>query len=488
MKNSIHQKILFSFFFILSVIGLTGFAVYQSNQRMQDSVKWINHTEQVINISEKILSLTIDIETGSRGYALTQDSSFLDPIFKAEKTIFGNLTTLRYLTADNIHQKSRIDSLDVLIPKRIAFSLKTIEQRNSNGLLMVIQSVETKEGKNYSDQIRSTISNIQIEENNLLQVRKQQNETQVQVFNWFSTVMFLVMIISAILLLISIYKNLKQSHEKKIKADELIIINNELKISENKYQKLNEELEQLVVERTAKLEAANKELESFSYSVSHDLRAPIRAINGYTKILEEDYAEKLDQDGCLILESIVNNSKKMGSLIDDLLAFSKLGRKTITGSKIDMQEMVTVICEEITKENPDKQIDFKIHPLPTIYADPSLIKQVWLNLIGNSVKYSKYKPKSIIEIDAYQKEGKTVYSIKDNGAGFDMKYYNKLFGVFQRLHGQDEFEGTGIGLAIVQKVVTKHNGTVWGESIVDEGATFYFSLPNSKIESIEITN
>ena len=178
----------------------------------------------------------------------------------------------------------------------------------------------------------------------------------------------------------------------------------------------------------------------------------------------------------------------MGHLIDDLLAFSKLGRKAISDSEINMQEMVSALCDEISKESPDRLIEFTIHPLTPIYGDTSLINQVWINLIGNAVKYSKYKPKSIIEIGCNQKDDQTVYFIKDNGAGFDMKYYNKLFGVFQRLHGQDEFEGTGIGLAIVHKVVTRHNGSVWAESVVNEGASFYFSLPNTKIIVPEFTS
>lgn len=481
MKNSIHQKVLLSFFSVIIVIGLTGYAVYQSNVKMHDSSKWIDHTEQVINLSETALSLTKDIETSARGYVITKDSAFLEPIIIAKKTIFKNIAALRELTQDNISQKVRLDSLAIYIQKRITFSNLSIEMRNTGGLASAVRIVSTKEGKEYTDKIRFIINEIQTEEYKLLKQRKLLNEQQVTIFNWFSAAMFLLMSFAAALLLISFYRNLIQTRDKILKADELIILNNDLKISEAKYQKLNEDLELLVVERTAKLELANKELESFSYSISHDLRAPIRAINGYTKILEEDYADKLDEDGVTALASIVTNSKKMGHLIDDLLAFSKLGRKQISGSEINMQEMVSTLCDEISKENPNRLIEFTIHPLTPINGDPSLINQVWINLIDNSVKYSKYKIKTVIEIGCYQKDDQTVYFIKDNGAGFDMKYYNKLFGVFQRLHGQDEFEGTGIGLAIVQKIVIRHNGLVWGESVLDESANFYFSMPNKKI-------
>jgi signal transduction histidine kinase len=272
-----------------------------------------------------------------------------------------------------------------------------------------------------------------------------------------------------------------QNEEKEKRAEELIIANKELKNAEDDIRKLNDELEQKVIDRTAQLESVNKELGSFSYSVSHDLRAPIRAINGYTKILVEDYGEKFDADGMTILHSIIHNSKKMGNLIDDLLAFSKLGRKQVTVSEIDMTGLVKLIKDELLFDEGENIPVFNIMPLLPAKGDKSLIKQVWINLISNAIKYSKYKEKTTIEIGAYEKGRLVVYYVKDAGAGFDMQYYDKLFGVFQRLHSQEEFEGTGIGLAIVQKIVHRHHGTVWAESKLDEGTTFYFSLQQSNL-------
>jgi light-regulated signal transduction histidine kinase (bacteriophytochrome) len=272
-----------------------------------------------------------------------------------------------------------------------------------------------------------------------------------------------------------------QNTEKEKRAQELIEANNELKKAQDDIRKLNEELEQKVIDRTAQLESVNKDLEAFSYSVSHDLRAPIRAINGYTKILKEDYEEILDEEGVVVLQSIIENSKKMGNLIDDLLAFSKLGRKQVTVSDVDMNDLVLLVREELINDVSGYTPVFNITPLIPAKGDRSLLKQVWFNLMSNAVKYSRYNKEATIEIGAFIKDRFIVYYVKDEGAGFDMQYYDKLFGVFQRLHSQEEFEGTGIGLAIVQKVVHRHHGQVWAESTLEKGSTFYFSLPQHNL-------
>jgi PAS domain S-box-containing protein len=253
---------------------------------------------------------------------------------------------------------------------------------------------------------------------------------------------------------------------------------------ENEMRKMNEELEHRVADRTKRLEeshhlliAANKDLEAFTYSVSHDLRAPLRAIEGYTKILEEDYSGKLDQNAIKIILSILRNTGKMGTLIDDLLALSHVGRSQMKISMTIMKKIVESVYSEITENKENLKIEFTIADLDDILCDPGLIRQVWVNLISNAVKFSSRAEIIRISVASTHKENTILYSITDNGTGFDMEYYPKLFGVFERLHGTDEYDGTGVGLAIVKRIITKHGGEVWAHSKPGQGATFSFSLP-----------
>ena len=220
----------------------------------------------------------------------------------------------------------------------------------------------------------------------------------------------------------------------------------------------------------------NKELESFSYSVSHDLRAPLRAIDGFSSLLLKTLDGKLDKDERRRFNLILDSTKKMYHLIDDLLALSRIGRTEQILEKVDMNRLAESVWQQQLAANPDHKIDVKIGKLPSAIGDEGLLRQVFLNLLANAVKFTKKRKKAIIEIGSESNEKENIYYVKDNGTGFDMKYYDKLFGVFQRLHLESEYEGTGVGLAIVQRIIHRHGGRVWTEGKAGKGATFYFSL------------
>jgi PAS domain S-box-containing protein len=248
------------------------------------------------------------------------------------------------------------------------------------------------------------------------------------------------------------------------------------KRAEEEVRALNAELEQRVARRTAELTAANQELEAFSYSVSHDLRAPLRGIDGFSRILLEDYAADLPEEAKHYLELVRTNAQQMSHLIDDLLAFSRLSRQPLSRHRIDTAAMVHQCIAALAEERAGRRVEISVGDLPDCTADPALVRQIWLNLLSNALKYTRRRNPARITVGWRAEGNEVVYLIGDNGVGFDMRYIDKLFGVFQRLHQANDYEGTGVGLAIVQRIIHRHGGRIWAEAAVEQGATFSFTL------------
>ena len=249
------------------------------------------------------------------------------------------------------------------------------------------------------------------------------------------------------------------------------------KAADEELRKLNDDLENRVQSRTAELQEVNQELEAFSYSVSHDLRAPLRHLDGFSRILQEEFGPQLPSEARHYLDRVRSAATNMSNLVEDLLQLSRVGRQLPRRQRASLRALCDEAVREILPEANGREICWKFHDLPDVEADPILLRQVFTNLLSNAVKFTRKQPAPVIEVGARKESGKAVVFVKDNGTGFDPRYADKLFGVFQRLHRQDEYEGTGIGLATVQRIVHKHGGSVWAESQLGHGATFFFSLP-----------
>ena len=262
----------------------------------------------------------------------------------------------------------------------------------------------------------------------------------------------------------------------------------ERKRAESEVRRLNAELELRVVARTTELVASNQELESFTHSVSHDLRAPLRHLDGYAQILMEEFGPQLPEEAALLLNKIRKSSQNMSQLVDDLLNLSRVGKQQLARQRVPLQPIVESVLEDIKLEAPNRDVEWHIGALPEVDCDVGLMKLVFTNLLSNAVKYTRPRQHAVIEVGETDRAGETATFVRDNGVGFNMKYANKLFGVFQRLHRLEEFEGTGVGLATVARIIRKHGGKIWAEGEVNKGATFYFTLPSANGKAAPAAN
>ncbi|MBC7485925.1 MAG: CHASE3 domain-containing protein [Cytophagaceae bacterium] len=562
-------KVVIGFIITLSLVILMGIYTYDNNNSQLKASLWVDHTHQVLYRSEQLLSTLTDIETGQRGFCLTNNIDFLVPYSIGKQNIHPQVKFLKLLTRDNPRQYTRILKLEKLIEQKLAFSDEVVDlyKKNPQESILLITSLK---GKKLMDVIRLTFGDLMSEEKMLLEQRTIENEKQIAKSNLIFIAMLAVTVLILLGLFYTIYLNLRarnRAEQELLKAskdiedlydnapcgyhsldpngmflqanntlcewlgytkEELIgkkkifdLMNEEgLKSFQENFPKLKEKWVihnvqfdivrkdktsfPVIVNSTAiydsngnylksrtttfdnteqkqandKINTLNEELEAFTYTVSHDLRSPLRSISGYAQILQEDYGQTLDDEGKRVTNVIIKSSKRLGQLIDDLLNFSQIGRKELSNNHINMHAMVEQLVNDFKEQGKTLPIEFNVHHLDDCRGDLNMIRQVWYNLLSNAIKYSQKKNSINIEIGSYVKGSESIYYIKDNGAGFDMQYVHKLFGVFQRLHRINEFEGTGVGLAIVKRIVTRHGGHVWAEGLPDLGATFYFSIPN----------
>jgi len=450
---------------------------------LQDAQGWTAHTRQVLLTAAELRSQLLQLETNSRGYGLTGKDDFLPAFRNAESKAPVVAAELSHLVSDNPTQRERAAELQEMTRRKIE-----IADRNLQAFLAARSSMHPDEsatrileGKETMDAFNRLASIFVAEEDRLLIQRmshldKQQEMSQRVLLMAVGTGI-VTGIVAVLIFSFSVARRLMllQLDSRRIASGELMQTPPGAKDEIGDLGRALHLVSRKIHDQMQGLESLNRDLESFSYSVSHDLRSPLRHIHGFSKILRADFSAELPDEAQRYLSRIESGAERMGRLIDDLLNFSRIGRRDIERQPVALFSIVESFAAELNETAPRK-IEWRIQPLPTVQGDPALIKQVFANLLNNAAKFSRTREHPVIEVGTrVLPQGVAIY-VRDNGVGFDMKFADKLFGVFQRLHRFEDFEGTGVGLATVARIVHKHGGTVWADSKPEEGATFLFTL------------
>jgi signal transduction histidine kinase len=464
MKASTYRILYALFGVALALQIVVATLSHRAMKRSVIATQWVAHTHQVVAELTALRLSVLEAENARRGFILTGDANQLGPYRAAMGEIPEESRELRILIADNPDQLRRLDTLGPLIETRMAWLADSVHlaERSNEAARQVLL---TKEGAAAMTAVRMALLEMEAGENVLLPERVADSENVYR-----RTVLFLVAgSCIALGLFLTVFFFLTHAVRKRRLAEELTIASHtSLKA------------------RTLELEAINQELETFTYSVSHDLRAPLRHIHGFSKILLEDFGPKMEPDAQKFLQRIQEATQQMGRLVDDLLNLSRLGRQDINVQITGLGTLVKEAIEDLHSEIGERKIDWKLGELPFVECDPGLMKQVFANLLSNALKYTRPKGRAIIEVGQATTGGRVEIFVRDNGVGFNMKYADKLFGVFQRLHRQEDFEGTGVGLATVLRIINKHGGQIRAEAELDKGAAFYFTLgARGNVEEIE---
>jgi signal transduction histidine kinase len=456
MRFSLGQKIGSGFAVALLALSVSGVVSYRSTTNLLAHSQWVDHTHEVLRNVRSLLTSVLDAEIGARGYYLTGEDSNLETYRAAKEQIPATVRTIRALITDPSQQR-RLDVLEPLLSEKLAMTKEIVELRREQSLATFIRLVQAQQP--VMQQIRYAISEMKKEELGLLAQREEEakasGKTAIAIIILASGLAMLLVSLSSFVIRREMLKRQRAEERQRAEAEEL-------------------------ERRGTKLEAANKDLESFTYSVSHDLRAPLRHIDGFSRLLLEEAASGLSGDARGYLLDIRDSTIEMGRLVDDLLKLARISRQQLVLQMTGLGALVDDAVNAEKKANVGRTIEWKIGKLPFVECDPGLIKQVFVNLLSNAVKFTRPREVATINVEATTGNGQPVISVRDNGVGFNMKNAARLFGVFQRLHRQEDFEGTGAGLAIIHRIIQKHDGRVWAESELGRGTTFFFTLGGPK--------
>jgi signal transduction histidine kinase len=436
-----------------------GFLSWHSAQLTADEADWVGHTYAVMDTLELTSRHVIEAETSAQAFAVTGRETSLAYYQGVRNAIAQDEDTLHRLTADNPGQQQRLREFRMQVDDTLQFAESVVAKRHH--IQGIASASEVVVAERLMDTVRASAQELHAAEMQLLTERVQRTRAAWRLTEWLLVVGVLVGVGLLALARLAVTGAIGASAQA---GTQIVTLNAGLQ------------------QRTAQLERANKELEAFSYSVSHDLRAPLRHISGFSKILTEEFGPTLDPSAQRYLERIQAGAKKMGLLVDELLNLARVGRHALSLQPTRFNPIVDEVIAILRPDSEGRQVEWVIADLPEVECDAILVKQIFQNLLANALKFTRPCTHAVIEVSYKEKPdgGGPVFMVRDNGVGFSMKYVDNLFGVFQRLHSADEFEGTGIGLATVQRIVHRHGGRVWAEGEIDKGAAFYFTLGRGK--------
>ena len=447
---SIERRVLAGFGLVFACIVVISAISYRNTAVLIENSRLDTKSHELLQLLGSVGEALGAAESGHRRYLVTGDESYLTSYRTAVERMPEYLRYLRGLTNEGVEQRDRVETLERLIARQLGAEAEAITQREKLGYEGVRHLALSGAAKSELDGIHSLMTELDSAEQRGIHARVTQSAGSTN-----NTIALLGLgALLQLVLLGSVY----------------FLIHHDV----TERRRVAAELQT----RGELLEASNKELEAFSYSVSHDLRAPLRHIDGYAALLSKVAGETLNDKARRYLQTISGSAKQMGQLIDDLLVFSRMGRQDMLRTTVNLDQLVKTVLHDLRLDLQGRTISWTMHPLPNVSGDPAMLRQVFANLISNALKFTATRPETKIEVGAVIRNSvEAEVFVRDNGVGFDMQYVDKLFGVFQRLHRSDEFEGTGIGLANVRRIIHRHGGRTWAEGALDQGATFYFSLP-----------